>query len=306
MNTENTAPTLIVIVGATGSGKTDLSIALANRFRAPILSTDSRQVFRGMPIGTAQPTAEQLAAAEHHFIATLDIDQPFSCGMFESQALELLDRLFLTHRYAVAVGGSGLYVRALCEGMDELPEADEALRARLRQRLEQQGLPALCDELQRLDPIYHATVDLDNPARVMRALEVCLLSGRPYSSLRLARTAKRPFRIVKIGIDIPREVLYGRIDRRVDAMMAAGLEAEARRLYPYRHLNSLQTVGYKELFDYFDGLTSREQAVELIKRNSRRYAKRQLTWFRRDKQIAWFAPDDIRSMEQHILHDTPA
>lgn len=306
MNTENTAPTLIVIVGATGSGKTDLSIALANRFRAPILSTDSRQVFRGMPIGTAQPTAEQLAAAEHHFIATLDIDQPFSCGMFESQALELLDRLFLTHRYAVAVGGSGLYVRALCEGMDELPEADEALRARLRQRLEQQGLPALCDELQRLDPIYHATVDLDNPARVMRALEVCLLSGRPYSSLRLARTAKRPFRIVKIGIDMPREVLYGRIDRRVDAMMAAGLEAEARRLYPYRHLNSLQTVGYKELFDYFDGLTSREQAVELIKRNSRRYAKRQLTWFRRDKQIAWFAPDDIRSMEQHILHDTPA
>lgn len=306
MNTENTAPTLIVIVGATGSGKTDLSIALANRFRAPILSTDSRQVFRGMPIGTAQPTAEQLAAAEHHFIATLDIDQPFSCGMFESQALELLDRLFLTHRYAVAVGGSGLYVRALCEGMDELPEADEALRARLRQRLEQQGLPALCDELQRLDPIYHATVDLDNPARVMRALEVCLLSGRPYSSLRLARTAKRPFRIVKIGIDMPREVLYGRIDRRVDAMMAAGLEAEARRLYPYRHLNSLQTVGYKELFDYFDGLTSREQAVELIKRNSRRYAKRQLTWFRRDKQIAWFAPDDILSMEQHILHDTPA
>lgn len=306
MNTENTAPTLIVIVGATGSGKTDLSIALANRFRAPILSTDSRQVFRGMPIGTAQPTAEQLAAAEHHFIATLDIDQPFSCGMFESQALELLDRLFLTHRYAVAVGGSGLYIRALCEGMDELPEADEALRARLRQRVEQQGLPALCDELQRLDPIYHATVDLDNPARVMRALEVCLLSGRPYSSLRLARTAKRPFRIVKIGIDMPREVLYGRIDRRVDAMMAAGLEAEARRLYPYRHLNSLQTVGYKELFDYFDGLTSREQAVELIKRNSRRYAKRQLTWFRRDKQIAWFAPDDIRSMEQHILHDTPA
>lgn len=302
MNTEHTGPTLIVIVGATGSGKTDLSIALANRFRAPILSTDSRQVFRGMPIGTAQPTAEQLAAAEHHFIATLDIDQPFSCGMFETQALELLDRLFLTHRYAVAVGGSGLYIRALCEGMDELPEADEALRARLRQRLEQQGLPALCDELQRLDPLYHATVDLDNPARVMRALEVCLLSGRPYSSLRLARTAKRPFRIVKIGIDMPREVLYGRIDRRVEAMMAAGLEAEARRLYPYRHLNSLQTVGYKELFDYFDGLTSREQAVELIKRNSRRYAKRQLTWFRRDKQIAWFAPDDIRSMEQYILH----
>ncbi len=298
----NTEPTLIVIVGATGSGKTDLSIALANRFRAPILSTDSRQVFRGMPIGTAQPTAEQLAAAEHHFIATLDIDQPFSCGMFETQALELLNRLFLTHRYAVAVGGSGLYIRALCEGMDELPEADEALRARLRQRLEQQGLPALCDELQRLDPLYHATVDLDNPARVMRALEVCLLSGRPYSSLRLARTAKRPFRIVKIGIDMPREVLYGRIDRRVEAMMAAGLEAEARRLYPYRHLNSLQTVGYKELFDYFDGLTSREQAVELIKRNSRRYAKRQLTWFRRDKQIAWFAPDDIRSMEQYILH----
>lgn len=287
---------LIVIVGPTGSGKTDVSISLARHFRAPVLSTDSRQLYRGMPIGTAQPTEEQLKAAEHHFIASHAVTDNLSCGAYESQALALLENLFLQHDYVVAVGGSGLYVRALCEGMDDLPQADEALRTTLSARLMREGVAALADELRTLDPVYYDEVDRSNPARVLRALEVCLQTGRPYSELRTGTTHKRDFGIVKIGIDMPRDVLYERIDRRVDQMLAVGLETEARALYPCRDLNALQTVGYKELFDYFDGKTSFKEAVTLIKRNSRRYAKRQLTWFRRDPEIRWFRPEQIEEM----------
>lgn len=282
---------LVVIVGPTASGKTDLSIRLAEHYRAPILSTDSRQIYRGMPIGTAQPDAGQLRRVEHHFIASLDITREFSCGQFETEALALLGRLFAEHETVIAAGGSGLYVRALCEGMDDLPEADAALRAALAERLRREGLPALVEELGRLDPDYCDRVDRDNPARVLRALEVCLQTGRPFSAYRTGVRRKRDFGIVKLGVDLPREVLYERIDRRVDLMMEAGLEAEARALYPFRHLNALQTVGYKELFAYFDGTCTREEAVALIKRNTRRYAKRQLTWFRRDPAVRWFAPD---------------
>ncbi|WP_418983779.1 tRNA (adenosine(37)-N6)-dimethylallyltransferase MiaA [Alistipes sp.] len=283
---------LLVVVGPTGSGKTDLSIRLALHYRAPILSTDSRQVYRGMPIGTAQPTREQLEAVEHHFIASHDIKDNLSCGAYEVQALARLGELFARHDCVVAVGGSGLYVRALCEGMDDLPQADAALRAELAAKLETRGVDALAERLRTLDPDYYQRVDRRNPARVMRALEVCLQTGRPYSALRTGTRRKRDFETVKIGVKLPREVLYARIDRRVDAMMAAGLEAEARALYPFRALNALQTVGYRELFEYFDGRISREEAVALIKRNSRRYAKRQLTWFGRDPEIRWFAPDD--------------
>ena len=279
---------LLVIVGPTGSGKTDLSIRLAGHYAAPILSTDSRQVYRGMPIGTAQPTDEQLKTIEHHFIAIFDIHHDFNCGQYEVQALELLRQLFVRHDTVIAVGGSGLYVKALCEGMDDLPEADPALRETLRQRLADEGLEALGEELKRLDPVYHAQVDRSNPARVVRALEVCLQTERPYSEQRTKPRRERDFRILKIGTDVPRAELYERIDRRVDEMLAEGLEAEARRLYPYKHLNALQTVGYKELFDYFDGRCSRDEAVELIKRNTRRYAKRQLTWFRRDRTTQWY------------------
>lgn len=291
---------LLVIVGPTGCGKTDLSIRLAQHYGAPILSTDSRQFYRGMAIGTAQPTTDQLQTAEHHFIASYDITDDLSCGQYEVLALKRLQELFAHHEQVIAVGGSGLYVRALCEGMDDLPHADETLRAELTERLRRDGVAALAEELRELDPVYYETVDRCNPSRVLRGMEVCLQTGRPFSEFRTGIKKERNFQIVKVGLTLPREELYARIDRRVDAMMAAGLEAEARTLYPHRALNSLQTVGYRELFDYFDGRTTREEAIELIKRNSRRYAKRQMTWFRRDPEIRWFAPDEDELIIRHL------
>ena len=284
MNTKR----LIVVVGATASGKTDLSIALARNYNAPIISTDSRQVFKGLPIGTAYPSQEQLQAVEHHFIGERELTENFNCGEYEKQALERLEMLFAKHDTVVAVGGSGLYIRALCEGMDELPEADETLRAELAERLGNEGLESLLAQLKELDPEFYEVVDRQNPARVTRALEVCITSGCKYSQLRKAERKARDFQIIKVGITMPREQLYDRINRRVDIMIEAGLEAEARAVLPYRDCNSLRTVGYSEIFDYFDGKTTFDEAVELIKRNSRRYAKRQTTWFGRDKDIVWF------------------
>ena len=293
-------PTLIVIVGPTGSGKTSLAVTLARHYSAPIISTDSRQFYRGLPIGTAQPTAEELSLAEHHFIADREVDDDFNSGRYEQEALARLDELFKRHDVVVAVGGSGLYVQALCEGMDNLPEANEELRQSLKQRLESEGVEPLFEELRRLDPAYAEVVDRHNPARIMRALEVCITSGKPYSHQRMGERQQRPFRIVKIGTDLPRDVLYERINLRVDMMISEGLEAEARAMLPKRELNSLQTVGYREMFDYFDGNSSLDEAIELIKRNSRRYAKRQMTWFRRDAEIAWFSPHDIEPIISHI------
>lgn len=290
-------PTLIVVVGPTGSGKSALAVELAKHYGAPIISTDSRQVYRGLPIGTAQPTADELAAAKHYFIADREVEDNFNCGRYETEALALLEELFKDNRYVVAVGGSGLYVKALCEGMDSLPEADDAVREMLKSRLESEGIGSLVEELRRLDPKYAEEVDLCNPARVMRALEVCLTTGKPYSEQRSGTVAERWFNIVKIGTDMPRDVLYERIDRRVDMMVEEGLVEEVRAMYPKRALNSLQTVGYREMFDYFDGTITLAEAIELVKRNSRRYAKRQLTWFRRDESIGWFAPTDL----EHII-----
>ena len=291
---------LIVIVGPTGSGKTDLSITVAEHFHAPIISTDSRQFYRGIPIGTAQPDAEQLQRVEHHFIASRELTDDFNCGAYEAEALQSLEQLFQKHDVVVAVGGSGLYVKALCEGMDNMPEVTPELRESLAQRLSEEGLEALGEELRERDPEFYEQVDLKNQARVVRALEVCIASGRPYSSFRTGERRKRDFDIIKIGVDMPREVLYERIDRRVDIMMEQGLEQEARSVSHLRHLNSLQTVGYREMFDYFDGTTTREEAIELIKRNSRRYAKRQLTWFRRDEEIAWFNPKESEKIVEYI------
>lgn len=291
---------LIVLVGPTGAGKTDVGVQLALHYGAPVLSTDSRQMYRGLAIGTAQPSVEQLQAVEHHFIASHDIKCNLSCGEYATQALARLGELFVEHDLVIAVGGSGLYVRALCEGMDELPQADPALRGELAERLRTEGLESLAGQLRTLDPAYYEAVDRSNPARVVRALEVCLQTGRPFSKLRTGERRKRDFGIVKLGVDLPREELYVRIDRRVDQMIADGLEAEARAMYPHRHLNALQTVGYREFFDYFEGRISYDQAVELIKRNSRRYAKRQLTWFRRDTEIRWFRPDQAGEMIKHI------
>ena len=266
----------------------------------PQISTDSRQFYRGMAIGTAQPSREQMARVEHHLVDCLDVNEEFNCGAYERVALERLEVLFEKHDTVVAVGGSGLYIQALCSGMDALPEANEELRKELTTRLNNEGLAPLAEELRHLDPEYAATADMQNPSRVMRALEVCITSGRPYSEQRHGKTAERSFDIIKIGVDMPRDILYDRINRRVDMMVTDGLVEEARTMLPRRELNALQTVGYREMFDYFDGKITVDEAIELIKRNSRRYAKRQMTWFRRDTEIVWFAPDKLNDIIEHI------
>lgn len=294
-NTNSRRPKrLLVVLGPTGSGKTDLAVALARHHRTEIISTDSRQFYRGMPIGTAQPSDEQLALVPHHFIADRLPEEELSAGGYEREALERLEELFERHDVVVAVGGSGLYIDALCEGFDELPCDTAEIRASLMERLATDGLESLVEELRERDETYWKVVDRRNPARVVRALEVCIASGRPYSAQRTATRRERPFEIEKIGILWEREELYERINRRVEMMMAEGLEAEARSLYHLRELSSLQTVGYREMFEYFDGKCTLEEAVELIKRNTRRYAKRQMTWFRRDGAIRWITPEEMR------------
>ena len=291
---------LVVIAGPTGSGKTDLSIRVARYYHCPIISTDSRQFYRGIPIGTAQPTAEELQMAEHHFIADRELKDDFNSGAYETEALSRLEELFQKHDIAVAVGGSGLYIKALCEGMDDLPEVDPRLREELNTRCKVVGVEALAEELRSLDPDFYEVVDRKNPARVVRALEVCISTGKTYSSLRSGVKRQRPFNIIKIALNMNREVLYERIDLRVDKMVQAGLYDEALKVYPLRELNALQTVGYREWFDHFDGKISREEAIELIKRNSRRYAKRQLTWFRADKDFEWFEPSETEKILEYI------
>ena len=288
---------LIVVQGPTGVGKTAAGVVLARHYGVPVLSADSRQLYREMAVGTAVPTVAERQGVPHYFIQNKSIREPFTAGDYEREALALLDtELFPESPTVLLVGGSGLYVNALLEGFDDLPESDPALRAELCST----PLSELLSELERLDPEYYEAVDRQNPQRVLRAVEVCRLSGRPYSALRIGAVKRRNFTPVKIGLDLPREELYRRIDRRVDEMVAAGLVAEAEGLYPQRHLSALQTVGYRELFDHFDGSCSLVEAVERIKRNSRRYAKRQLTWLRRDPQIRWFAPGDTEGMIAYI------
>ncbi|MDE6482258.1 MAG: tRNA (adenosine(37)-N6)-dimethylallyltransferase MiaA [Rikenellaceae bacterium] len=291
---------LVVIAGATGVGKTDTAIAVSGRIGASIVSCDSRQFYREMTIGTAVPSPEQLAAAEHRFIHSRSVFEPYSCGEYATEALHTIDELFLTHEHVILTGGSGLYIDAVTEGFDEIP-SDETIRKKLISRCRDEGLDSLLDQLRELDPEYYDKVDLHNPQRVIRALEVCLYCGRPYSELRRGEGKKRDFDTVYIMVDRPREELYDRIDRRVDAMISAGLVEEARRLHPHAELNALATVGYRELFDCFDGKHDMETAVELIKRNTRRYAKRQLTWFRRNKRYRIFSPEQIDDIVDYIL-----
>ena len=279
--------TLHIILGPTGVGKTDYALALARRVGSPVVSCDSRQVFREMRIGTARPTDAQLAEVPHYFIADRSVTEPFTAGQFEVEALALLDRLFQDHETVVMAGGSGLYIDALCNGLDDFPPADPELRERLSARLREEGVAALRAELRLLDPESYAALDPANGQRIVRALEVTIATGRKFSSFKTHANKERPFAIEKTGLTRPRAELYARIDARVDAMMAEGLLAEARALLPHRALPALNTVGYKELFDYFDGKYDLAEAVRLIKRNTRHYAKKQLTWWGRDASIRW-------------------
>lgn len=280
-----------MVGGPTAVGKTTFSIRLAQQYQTEIISADSRQLYQQLTIGTAKPNVEELAVVPHHFINILPPEREYNAGQFERDSLALLDALFQQHDQVVVAGGSGMYVQALCQGIDEMPAIPAEFRENLSLRLQREGLPALLAELQQLDPVYFQQVDRQNPQRVVRALEVSLYTGRPYSSFRRRGFKKRPFHTIKIGLDRPREELYQRINERMDQMVEEGLFEEARELYPYKNLNALQTVGYKEVFGYLEGRYDKDEAIRLLKRNSRRYAKRQLTWFRKDQEFAWFHPD---------------
>ncbi len=291
---------LIVLLGPTGVGKTDLSITLSYAFDAPILSADSRQFYREMRIGTATPSKETLNAAPHHFVGNKSVAERYSCGMFELDVLSHLENIYNSHQSAMLVGGSGLYIDAVCNGIDDFPAPDTDLRKELYQQLSIEGIDSLRKQLQLLDPDYYNQVDLKNTQRILKAIEVCLQTGRPYSSFRTQPNKPRPFIPIKIGLNRTREELYQRINNRVDSMITDGLLAEVKGLYEFKHLNSLNTVGYKEMFDFLDGKISFDETVDLIKRNSRRYAKRQITWWTRDKEIVWFHPEQVDLIIDYI------
>ena len=288
---------LICILGPTASGKTSLAIETAKYFNTEIISTDSRQFYKEMHIGTAKPTFEELAEAKHHFIDSLSVKQDYSAGDFEHDALQKLDELYKTKDVVVLAGGSGLYINAILFGIDPFPVIEHETRLKTFSIYKEKGIEGLKDELRRLDPEYYIEVDLDNSRRLMRALEVCYASGKTYSSFRKQEPKPRNFKVVKIAYDYEREVLYKRINDRVDLMLQNGLEAEAKTLIEFKDMYALNTIGYKEFFSFFDGEISKEEAIELIKRNSRRYAKRQLTWFGHDKEINWIKPNvDLKKL----------
>ena len=284
------AKTLIVITGPTGVGKTGKAIELAQSLGTEIVSADSRQLYRDIPIGTAAPTAEELAMVKHHFVGILRLEEYYSAAQFEVDALEVIKRIFAERDYAVMCGGSMLYVDAICRGIDDIPTISDEVRSRVAEMVATLSAEELCETLRSLDPAYHAIVDQNNTKRVAHAIEICLQAGVPYSTLRTGKAKPRDFEIVKIALNLPREELFDRINRRVDAMVEQGLEEEARRVYPLRHLNSLNTVGFKEMFAYFDGTMERSVAIERIKKNTHVYAKKQLTWFQRDTTVRWLHP----------------
>ncbi|MES2593257.1 MAG: tRNA (adenosine(37)-N6)-dimethylallyltransferase MiaA [Bacteroidota bacterium] len=296
---------LIVIAGPTAIGKTALSIAIAKNYNCPVISADSRQFFKEMSIGTAKPTFEEMQGVPHYFVDSHTVTEDYNVGKYETEVISLLEKLFQTHDKVILVGGSGLYIDAVCKGFDELPEADAEVRTKINSLLETDGIEGLQNLLKELDIDYYNKVDLQNPQRLSRALEVCLTTGMPYSTLRKGTSKKRNFNCIKIGLNTSREVLYKQINQRVDTMMTLGLLNEVKSLQPYKNANALQTVGYKELFDVLENKIDLKTAVELIKQNTRRFAKRQLTWFRRDEEMKWFEPDQLNEIITYInLNDT--
>ena len=293
--------TLIVITGPTAVGKTDLCLDIAKYFGIPIINADSRQIYREIKIGTAAPTEEQLQQVRHYFVGTQALTDYYSASIYEQEVMSLLDTLFQTSDYALLSGGSMMYIDAVCNGIDDIPTVDDETRNTLKRRLAEEGLESLCEQLRLLDPEHYEIVDKKNPRRVVHALEICLMTGRTYTSFRTNEHKERPFNIIKIGLTRDREIIYERINRRVDIMMEQGFLDEARSVYPLRHLNALNTVGYKELFAYLDGTWSLEEAVERIKGNTRRYARKQLTWYKKDPLVTWFSPDDKKLILNHII-----
>ncbi|WP_290507796.1 tRNA (adenosine(37)-N6)-dimethylallyltransferase MiaA [Algoriphagus sp.] len=295
-------PTLILIVGPTAVGKTELCLNLAKKFNTDIVSCDSRQFYREMEIGTAKPTPQELAEVPHHLINSISIEDPYDVKQFEEDALKILDKLFREKDVVIMTGGSGLFAKVISEGIDEMPEVDPQFRKQLIQEFEEKGITHLQEELKKADPDYYALVDTQNPQRLMRALEIIRGTGKPFSSFRQQKKVERPFRVLKIGLNRERDELYRRIDARMDLMIDEGLFEEAEKLFEKRHLNALQTVGYQEIFGYLEGNYDREEAIRLLKRNSRRYAKRQLTWFKKDAEIQWFKPGELNQIINWIDH----
>lgn len=291
---------LVVIVGPTGIGKTGTAIVLADHFQTDIISADSRQIYREMEMGTAVPSKEEQEKVKHHFLQTRSIHDYYNASMFEMEVLDLLENLFRKKDIVLLVGGSGLYVDAVCKGIDDIPSIDPEVRKSLSDQYTTEGIESLRRQLKILDPVYYEKVDLKNHKRILKALEISLMTGRPYSSFLTRETKERNFQILKIGLNRDRKELYEIIDQRVDDMIRSGLVEEAKKLLPYREINPLNTVGYKELFKHFEGKYTLEEAISLIKRNSRRYAKRQISWFSRDKEIRWFHPDDREEIMQFI------
>lgn len=296
----NSKPTLIVLIGPTGIGKTNLSLNIAEHYNTEIISADSRQLYADLKIGTAAPTPEQLARVKHHFVGTLQLTDYYSAAQYEAEVMKKLDELFKRHNVIVLTGGSMMYVDAVCKGIDDIPTVDEETRKTLMQHYENVGLERLCAELKILDPEYYDIVDKKNPKRVIHALEICYMTGQTYTSFRTSQTKERPFNIIKVGLRREREELYARINKRVDIMMEDGLLEEAKSVYQYKDLNSLNTVGYKEMFKYLDGEWELPFAIEKIKQNSRIYSRKQVTWFKRDTDITWFHPDDTDNIMSFI------
>lgn len=292
--------TLVVVLGPTAVGKTELCLQIAEHLKTPIINADSRQIFAELPIGTAAPTLEQQQRVKHFFVGSHHIQDYYSAAMYEEDVINMLPKLFQVHNQALLTGGSMMYIDAVCKGIDDIPTVDDQTRNLLKTKLEAEGLPSLVEELKQRDPEHWEIVDRNNPRRVVHALEICYMTGKTYTSFRKNTTKKRPFNILKIGLNRAREEMYTNINQRVLNMMENGMEEEARKVYPFKSLNSLNTVGYKELFDYFDGKISKEEAILKIQSNTRRYMRKQLTWFKRDETIKWFNPDNSKEIINYI------